>query len=157
MRKPRIAVPLAVMLAAVLPATGDIALAQGVYKYTDKDGHTVYTDNPKAGGGTAQPVEGSTVSVTPPAMTSEDTRRLLEQARQRDAALDRAVDDIAIAHAALRKAEARQQDGVEPIEGERQGRRFRPEYWQRQQSLQRDVDIARAQLNDAIDRRNALK
>lgn len=153
MRKPMIAVP----LAALLLATGSAASAQTVYKYTDKDGHVVYTDNPKAGGGAAQPVEDKTMIVPAPSGTAPEARRLLDQADKRDAELDRAVSEIASAHAALREARARQQAGIEPVEGERQGRRFRPEYWQRQEALQRAVDVARVKLEDALARRNALR
>jgi len=146
------------VMIAVLLATLPLAVAaQGVYKYTDKDGRIVYTDDPNAGGGKAKPVEDATSSAVPaPAMT-EETRRLHEQAAKRAAQLDRAVADISTAHAALRGAEARKEAGVEPIGEERQGRRLRPEYWQRQQALQRDIDVARAKLNDALDRRNAFK
>lgn len=153
MRKPMIAV----LLAAVLALSSAAASAQGVYKYTDKDGRVIYTDDPKAGGGTAQPVEDVSSSVAPPAGASTASRKLLDQADKRAAALDKAMSDITAAHTALRDAEARKEAGVEPIEGERQGRRFRPEYWQRQQALQRDIDTARAQLNDALERRNALR
>jgi hypothetical protein len=150
------------MIAALLYACAAVAAteaaAQGVYKYTDKNGRVVYTDDPKAGGGTAQPVEdkASTVSVPAPA-SSEATRRLLEQADKRAAALDRATSDIAAAQIALNEAMARQEAGVEPIEGERQGRRYRPEYWQRQQKLQNDVARSRARLDEALARRNALR
>jgi hypothetical protein len=150
------------MIAALLYASAAVAAteaaAQGVYKYTDKNGHVVYTDDPKAGGGAAQPVEDKTSAVSVPApANSEATRRLLEQADKRAAALDRATSDIAAAQIALNEAVARQEAGVEPIEGERQGRRFRPEYWKRQQKLQNDVATSRARLEEALARRNALR
>jgi len=154
MRKPMIAVLLA---AALLASASVAALAQGVYKYTDKNGRVIYTDDPNAGGGAARPVEGSTSSIVPPPGMSAATRTLLEQANRRAAALDRALSDIVKAHAALVAAQARKEAGVEPLEGERQGRRFRPEYWERQRGLQSDVDTARARLDDALDRRNALR
>jgi len=141
------------LLLGALPLT---AAAQGVYKYTDKKGRVIYTDDPKAGGGRARPVEDATTIIASPPSTG-DTANMLEQAEKRDAALDRAVSDISTAYGALRSAEVRKEAGVEPIEGERQGRRFRPEYWQRQQALQYDVDVARARLSDALERRNALK
>jgi Domain of unknown function (DUF4124) len=149
--------PLAIgiVLMALAPAAG----AQGVYKYTDPSGRVIYTDDPNAGGGTARPVEipASSGATAPAAGLSASERTLLEQANQRAASLDRAVADIVAAHAELRAAEARREQGVEPIEGERQGRRYRPEYWGRQQALQRAIDVARANLNDAIERRNALR
>ena len=149
--------PLAVAIALAALATA--AGAQGVYKYTDPAGRVIYTDDPSAGGGAARPVEtaappGATV---PAAGLSASERQLLEQANRRAASLDRAVADIVAAHAELRAAEARRERGIEPVEGERQGRRYRPEYWARQQALQRDIDVARAKLNDAIERRNAVR
>lgn len=148
----------ALLLAALLAALAAPAAAQGVYKYTDKDGRVIYTDDPKAGGGTAQPVEDKTSTVTVPApANSEASRKLLEQADKRAANLNRASDDVVAAHNALRAAEERKQAGIEPAEGDRQGRRYRPEYWQRQRQLDNDVARARAQLNEALARRNALR
>ncbi len=146
---------IAVTLAALAPSAG----AQGVYKYTDRSGRVIYTDDPTAGGGTAIPVETPAPpgAAAPAAGLSEAQKRLLEQANRRAAALDRAIADIVAAHAELRAAEARRDQGVEPIEGDRQGRRFRPEYWERQQANQQAIEIARAKLSDAIDRRNALR
>jgi len=145
------------LLALVALAPG--AQAQGVYKYTDPSGNVTYTDDPNAGGGAARALElPPPPGRTPPAPAlSEADRKVLEQANQRAAALDRASADIVAAHEALRAAEARRDAGVEPLEGERQGRRHRPEYWQRQQALARDVATARARLDDALARRNALR
>jgi hypothetical protein len=149
--------PLAIATALLVlaPAAG----AQGVYKYTDPAGRVIYTDDPNAGGGTARLVEipGTPGAATPAAGLSDSEKQLLQQSNRRAAALDRAVNDIVAAHAELRTAEARREQGIEPIEGERQGRRYRPEYWERQQELRRDIDVARARLNDAIERRNALR
>jgi hypothetical protein len=101
-----------------------------------------------------QAAPGGTI---PAAGLSDADRRLLEQAKRRAADLDRAVADIVAAHAELRDAQARREQGIEVIEGERQGRRYRPEYWERQRANQQSVEIARAKLNDAIERRNALR
>ncbi|HEY8067927.1 MAG TPA: DUF4124 domain-containing protein [Burkholderiales bacterium] len=149
-----IAAAVAVFAALVAPA----ARAQGVYKYTDSAGRVVYTDDPAAGGGAARLVETPPPATPAPAAAlSASDKKLLDQANLRAAALDRAVADIVVAHTELRAAEARREQGTEPIEGERQGHRFRPEYWQRQQALKNGVDIARAKLDDAIERRNALR
>jgi hypothetical protein len=93
----------------------------------------------------------------PAAGWSEADKKLLEQANERAAKLDRAIDDIVTAHNALRAAEVQREQGIEPLEGERSGRRYRPEYWERQQTLSRGVEEARARLNDALARRNALR
>ena len=148
---------LTICLALAVPVAA--AHAQGVYKYTAPDGRVTYTDDPKAADGTARALEPAPPpGTTPPAPSlSEADQKLLEQAKQRAAALDRAIEDIVAAHAALRAAEARRDAGVEPVEGERQGRRYRPEYWDRQQGLERDIASARAKLDEALARRNALR
>ena len=138
-----------------------VAGAQTVYKYTDPKGGTVYTDDPKAAPGRAQkldiPAQGNAGSAPPATKLSEAERRTLTDAERRSAALDRATDDIISSSRALREAEERRERGIEPLEGERMGRRFRPEYWQRRQSEALEVAAARARLDDALARRNALR
>jgi peptidoglycan hydrolase CwlO-like protein len=108
------------------------AVAEDVYKHTNPSG------KPAAG-------------------LSKADKKLLEQANERAAKLDRATDDIVTAHNALRAAQARREEGVEPLEGERSGRRYRQAYWERQQALSRDVEEAKARLDDALAQRNALR
>jgi hypothetical protein len=147
-----------ILIAAALTAFTPGALAQGVYKHTDPSGRVTYSDDPAAGNGTVQRVEIPTQPGGKPATgLSEADKRLVEQANERIAKLDRATDDIVTAFNTLRAAEARREQGIEPLEGERSGRRYRPEYWERQQALNRDVEEARASLNDALARRNALR
>jgi len=147
---------IAVALASIAPAA-----AQEVYKYTSPGGSTVYTDDPAAGGKGAQkvdlPATPPSVPGTPSSGLSEADRKLAEQLDKRMAALDRASADIVAAHNSLRDAEARRTAGIEPLEGERQGRRYRPEYWSRQHALEQDVVTAKARLNEALARRNALR
>ncbi|HZQ74105.1 MAG TPA: DUF4124 domain-containing protein [Burkholderiales bacterium] len=136
------------------------AFAQAVYKYTDDKGGTVYTDDPKSAPRKAERVDippRPEASPAPQARLSEADQRLLGEAQRRAAELDRATDDIVAASRMLREAQDRFDRGVEPQEGERQGRRFRPEYWQRRQAEEREVEVARARLDDAIARRNALR
>ncbi len=149
------------LIAFAIAGTTLSAAAQEVYKYTTPGGSTVYTDDPAAANKGAQKVD---LPATPPSTAgapssglSAADRKLAEQADQRMAALDRASADIVAAHDSLRAAEARRAAGVEPAEGERQGRRYRPEYWERQHALEQDVVSAKARLNDALDRRNALR
>jgi hypothetical protein len=144
-------------VALLLALAATAAAAQAVYKYTDREGRVVYTDDPKAAGGRARRVEES-ISITPaPPPVDAAAEKVTGQGDQRAAALDRAVEDIAAATNDLRLAQERRDLGIEPREGERQGRRYRPEYWQRQQALQRDVDAARQRLESANARRNALR
>jgi uncharacterized protein DUF4124 len=147
------------VLAFLLGAAG-VAGAQPVYKYTDPKGGTVYTDDPKPAGGKAKKIDippASAASAPPPARLSEVDQRLLGDAERRSAALDRATDDIISSSRVLREAEERRERGIEPQEGERMGRRFRPEYWQRRQAEEQQVMAARARLDDALARRNALR
>jgi hypothetical protein len=155
-----------IVLVFSLGAAG-IAVAQPVYKYTDEKGGTVYTDDPKPAAGKARKVDIPPAGTNPPrnpaagapspARLSELDQRLLGDAERRSAALDRATDDIISSSRVLREAEERRERGIEPLEGERMGRRFRPEYWQRRQGEEQQVMAARARLDDALARRNALR
>jgi hypothetical protein len=146
---------LALLLAVFVP----LAAAQSVYKCTEPGGRVVYTDNPNSCTGSVTQVEAPQQPGTAPssAKLSDGERKLAREADQRAAALDKAYADIVASFNALRAAEARRDAGIEAQEGERQGRRHRPEYWQRQQALKHDVDDAQARLDDAMARRNALR
>lgn len=152
MRRHRFRLP-ALMLAAFTT----LAIAQNpVYKYKDAHGNPVYTDSPPAD----IPAERMQVPTQPTKSSgalSESEKQLLQAADRRVAELNRANEDIVSSFNALRAAEARRDQGIEPQEGERQGRRLRPEYWDRRQALESDVVTARARLDDAIARRNALR
>lgn len=88
------------------------------------------------------------------------------QQQDRAAALDRAYDELVTAQAALQRAEEARQAGVEPLPGERLGtvsppgeRRSRlgEEYRERQRRLEKDLEQARARLDEALARWNALR
>lgn len=149
------------LIAFAIAGTALPATAQEVYKYTAPGGSTVYTDDPAAANKGAQkvdlPAAPPSAARTPSSGLSAADRKLAEQSDKRMAALDRASADIVAAHNSLLDAEARRTAGVELLEGERQGRRYRPEYWDRQRALEQDVASARARLNDALARRNALR
>jgi hypothetical protein len=147
-----------VLIAALLAAFAPGAVAEDVYKHTNPSGRITYSDDPAAGSGTVRRIEiPPQPRGKPAAGLSEADKKLLEQANERAAKLDRATDDIVTAHNALRAAQARREQGVESLEGERSGRRYRPDYWERQQALSRDVEEAKARLDDALARRNALR
>lgn len=145
-------------IAAMLAAFASAAAAQVVYKYSDQDGRVLYTDKPAAGLSVPerleiQPQPGGKAT----AGLSEAEKQLLEAASHRSAELDGAAADVVNAQTALRAAEARRAQGAEPLEGERSGRRYRPEYRQRQQALAHDVEEARARHYEALARRNAFR
>ena len=147
-------IPIAMMLAAFASATS----AQLVYKYSDTDGGVLYTDKPAAGKGVPERLELPPQSgPTPPAGPSEAEKQLLEAADRRSVELDRAAADVVSAQMALRAAETRRAQGAERLEVERSGRRYRPEYRERHHALARDVEEARARLDEALARRNAVR
>ena len=154
--------PTRAILVASLLCFASLAAAQGgVFKYRDAKGRTVYTDDPAAGNGNAVKID---IPPPPPAeaapaglQPSEAEKKMLEEATQRSAALDRATEAIVTSFNRLREAEVKRDQGEEPVEGERQGRILRAEYWQRQKALENNVDAARRQLDQAIERRNALR
>ncbi len=87
---------------------------------------------------------------------------LAAAAQDRSAELDRAHEEVIAAFNALKEAEAKRQRGVEPLPGERIGTvrgrsRFRDEYVDRRNSLDAEVESARARLDRALARRNALR
>ena len=143
---------------AVVALLGTSALAQAVYRYKDSQGNTVYTDKPPAGNDTVQRLEVPPQPTPSPSKGQSDAeKRLLEAANRRSAALDRAAQDVVDAFNALRAAEARRDEGVEPQDGDRSGRFLRGQYYQRLQALERDVQAAQARLDEALARRNALR
>lgn len=143
---------------AVAAVSGTSALAQSVYRYKDSQGNTVYTDKPPAGNDTVQRLETPPQPAqSPPRGQSDAEKKLLEAANRRSAELGRAAQDVVDAFNALRAAEARRDEGVEPQDGDRSGRFLRGQYWQRRQALERDVQAAQARLDEAMARRNALR
>ena len=84
------------------------------------------------------------------------------QAQERAAALDKAYEEARAAALALKEAEGRRDEGIEPQEGERQGTASggtRPtlQYVGRQQLLEVEVENARRRYEAALKRWNDLK
>jgi uncharacterized protein DUF4124 len=149
---------IALIATALATAAGTSALAQAVYRYKDSRGNTVYTDKPPAGNDTVQRLESPPPPAQSPARGQSDAeKKLLEAANRRSAELDRAAQDVVDAFNALRAAEARRDEGIEPQEGDRSGRFLSGQYLQRRQALERDVQAAQARLDEAMARRNALR
>lgn len=83
-------------------------------------------------------------------------------AQDRSSALDKAYEEARAAALALKEAEARREQGVEPQEGDRQGTssggtRPTPQYLGRQQLLEQEVEMARRRYEAALKRWNDLK
>lgn len=83
-------------------------------------------------------------------------------AQDRRSALDKAYEEARAAALALKEAEARRDQGIEPQDGERQGTaaggtRPTPQYLGRQQLLEHEVEMARRRYDAALKRWNDLK
>jgi uncharacterized protein (DUF2126 family) len=83
-------------------------------------------------------------------------------AQDRVSALDRAYEEARAAALALKEAEARRDQGIEPQEGDRQGisaggTRPTTQYLGRQQLLEQEVEMARRRYDAALKRWNDLK
>jgi hypothetical protein len=83
-------------------------------------------------------------------------------AQERSSALDKAYEEARAAALALKEAEARRDQGIEPQEGDRQGTsaggtRPTPQYLGRQQLLEHEVELARRRYDAALKRWNDLK
>jgi hypothetical protein len=83
-------------------------------------------------------------------------------AQGRPSGLDQAYEEARAAALALKEAEARRDQGIEPQEGDRQGTsaggtRPTPQYLGRQQLLENEVEMARRRYDAALKRWNDLK
>lgn len=83
-------------------------------------------------------------------------------AQNRSAELDQAYEEARAASLALREAEARRDQGVESMPGERQGSaaggsRPSENYFARQAQLEQQVELARKRYDAAMKRWNDLK
>ena len=83
-------------------------------------------------------------------------------AQNRPSELDKAYEEARAAAVALKDAEARRDQGIEPQEGERLGTssggtRPTPQYLGRQQLLEHEVEMARRRYEAALKRWNDLK
>jgi hypothetical protein len=153
-------------IVAFILATGVAsAAAETVYKYQRPDGKVIYSDSPVKG---AKLIGQFELVPTPPAAPAggEPPRRPAasdEGADSRARALEAADARIKTADQALRDAQERQQQAVEPRPGERQGNaggatsRLTPEYFSRQQAAAAEVDAARSELDEAYRARNQAR
>jgi hypothetical protein len=128
------------LIALALAGAWGNAGAQAIYKYATPEGNVVYTDSPAAGLNGARKLEIAAASP-----------RLYESGRGAPTGAeqpDPAAETVSAAQTEYRAAKRRRIDGVTPLAEERNGRYFRPEYWQRQRALTQGLLIAR---------RNALR
>jgi hypothetical protein len=154
------------MVALLLAMGATFAAADTIYKYQRPDGKVVYSDSPVEGAkligkfellpapASAEPGRGEP---TRPQAASEGS------AERRSAALDAADARIKAADLALKDAQERQQQAVEPLAGERLGNvggtntRLTPEYFARQRAAAAEVEAARVELDAAYRARNQVR
>ena len=84
------------------------------------------------------------------------------QEQDRSALLARAYEEVVASGASFKQAEEAREVGKEPLPGERLGTksgysRLAPEYWERQKQLEDDVERAKARLDEALTRWNAVR
>ncbi len=98
-----------------------------------------------------------------PAQTELDLRalamtrkQLLSDADARAARLHQLDREIVAAYAELQAAEGERERGSAVQEGDRQGRRLSPVYWQRQRSLEASASKLRRNLDALLRERSAL-
>lgn len=134
------------------------------YKSVLSNGHPVYSDAPVAG---ASRVEKINVQTGPPTSDAvvESAKRTLAQSDQellkdseaRTARQAQTTGQIAVAYEKHRAAKAEVEAGRPIQEGDRQGRRLTPTYWDRQLRLAAAAAQARDELEAAISKREALR
>jgi hypothetical protein len=151
-------------IVALILATGmAAAAAETVYKYERPDGKVIYSDSPVQGAKLIGQFELVPAPASTQSSRGEPPRRPADAtADRRGLALDAADERIKAADQALKDAQERQQQGVEPLAGERLGivggrTRLAPDYFARQRGNAADVDAARANLDEAYRLRNEVR
>jgi hypothetical protein len=154
------------IVALVLATGAGLALAETVYKYERPDGKVIYSDTPVVGAKLIGQFELVPAPASPQSTRGEQPRRpgaLEETAERRVLALDAADARIKAADLALKDAQERQRQAVEPLPGERLGNtggatsRLTPAYFARQRAAGAEVDAARAELEAAYRLRNEVR
>jgi hypothetical protein len=130
------------LIALALAGAWENAGAQAIYKYATSEGNVVYTDNPAAGLNGARKLEIAALS---PRSYSEE--RGAPTGAGEAATPNPVAEGVSSAQTEYLAAKRRRIDGVVPLAGEREGRYFRPEYWQRQRELRQGLIIARTRLS----------
>lgn len=148
--------------------------ATKVYRQIMPDGSVVYSDKPVKGAKLDETItpdpdtntwslDTGKPAVVPPKVERTPVNRVPASAPARGAAsLDSANAEVMRAEMLLEDARKRQQEGVEPLPGERTGNagggsRLNELYQARQQALADAVAQAEATLQGAIARRNSLQ
>ncbi|MCY1169111.1 hypothetical protein D9M73_91270 [compost metagenome] len=140
-----------------------VADQQTLYKSVLPSGEVVYADSPQPG---AKLTDKLSVEPHPPDPQATQAavrdlaavqEKLLRNADARSARLKQLDMYIVDISGQLQDAKARQKQGREVQEGDRQGRRLLGSFWQRQQMLENEVRRAQESLNGLYKERAALQ
>lgn len=153
------------IVAFFLATLAPLVAADTVYKYQRPDGKVIYSDSPVKGAKLIGQFELVPVPSAAPARGEppRPSAATDDGADSRARALEAADARIRAADQALRDAQERQQQAVEPRPGERQGNvgggtsRLSPEYFSRQRAAEEEVDAARSELDEAYRARNQAR
>lgn len=134
-----------------------------VYRSVMPNGQIVYADRPDANAKRSERLTIERHAVSPQQEQASQRALALSRAqllRDADARVARLkqLDNAGIdAYEVLRQAQEQLASGREPVEGERQGRRLLPSYWQRQRQLQASVRLAQDRLDAILGERASLQ
>jgi hypothetical protein len=153
------------IVALVLATGAGLAAAETVYKYQRPDGRVIYSDSPVEGAKLIGQFELVPAPAAPGPAHGEPVRRPAatgDTAERRALAVEAADARIKAADQALKDAQERQQQAVEPLPGERLGNvggfsRLAPEYFERQRAAAAEVEAARTELDEAYRARNEAR
>jgi uncharacterized protein DUF4124 len=154
------------LVALALASAMASAAAETVYKYQRPDGTVIYSDAPVQGAKLIGQFELVPAPAPAQSTRGEPPRQpaaASQGADSRGAALDAADARIKAADLALKDAQERQQQAVEPLPGERLGNvgggtsRLTEEYFARQRAAAAQVEAARSELEEAYRARNEAR
>jgi hypothetical protein len=152
------------IVAFFLATLASLVAADTVYKYQRPDGKVIYSDSPVKGAKLIGQFELVPVPTAPARSEPQRPSAATDSgADSRARALEEAEARIKAADQALKDAQERQQQAVEPLPGERQGNvggatsRLTPEYFARQRAAEAEVDAARSELDEAYRARNEVR
>lgn len=150
-------------LALALPAAAQI------YKSTLPDGRVVFGDKPVPGAVRVETLAPESPTGPADAQQVEEARQRQQREaaeverrlRQRQSKLEAIDKEIEAAQRDLRAAQQRLEESTEPGAGERTGTaggksRLNPDYWGRQEALQKEVQKQTERLERAYRQRNEL-
>lgn len=143
----------AIVCAVVVISTVVIADEVPVYKSTGSSGEITYGDAPPSGARDTRvilvephPADPRAAAIAQNNLT-ETRQRMMREAEDRQRKLDVLDREVSVAASRDKSAQWELAKGREIGEGDRQGRRLAPRYWERQDALEREARLARMELD----------